>query len=287
MKKIVIIFICLLLCSCTKEIDYIDVNSINVFDVDNKEEFSFEINGNEYMLVDLSEFKTLYAKDTNKKIYPASLTKLVTLDTVLNLESDLDNNSSSLSYEQIVSLINEDASLAGLMHDYEYTLKDLLYALILPSGADAAIALENYFENKNINLIEEMNKHVMSLGCENSNFVNTTGLHDDNHYSSLDDLFMVVLDILNYKEGRIILETLEYKLEDETKLMSTVRPIVNKNVLVLGGKTGYTPESGQSIVSLFKHKNKSYILMIGNAMRRSYDEHLHYDDSIEIFNELY
>lgn len=287
MKKILISLICLLLVSCTKSINHIDVNSINTFNNTSIEEFDFEINSKEYMLVDLSEFKILYAKDTNKKIYPASLTKLVTLDTILNIENDLYNNRTSISYEQIIDLIGEDASLAGLKEDYEYTLSDLLYALILPSGADAAIALENYFESKNINLIEEMNKQVLKLECTNSNFVNTTGLHDDNHYSSLDDLFKVVLDILNYKEGRTLLETLDYVLEDNTKLMSTVKPIVNKNVLVLGGKTGYTPESGQSIASLFKHNNRSYLLMVANAERLNFEDHLHYDDSIEIFNELY
>lgn len=286
MKKIFIILICFLLTSCTKEINHIDVDSINVFDNTSFEEFDFDINSKEYMLVDLSEFNTLFAKDTNKIIYPASLTKLVTLDTVLNIENDL-NNRSSISYEQIIDLIEEDASLAGLKEDYEYTLKDLLYALILPSGADAAIALENYFESKNIDLIDEMNKQAIRLECLNSNFVNTTGLHDDNHYSCLDDLFKVILDLLNFEEGRLLLETLDYKLEDDVKLMSTVKPIVNKNVLVLGGKTGYTPESGQSIISLFKYKNKSYLLMVANADRQSYDEHLHYDDSIEIFNELY
>ena len=57
--------------------------------------------------------------------------------------------------------------------------------------------------------------------------------------------------------------------------------------MVLGGKTGYTPESGQSLITLYKKNNRSYILIVANANRTSYEELLHYDDAIEIFNQLY
>lgn len=288
MKKIFILFITILLCACNsnKTFDNVDVNSINEFDYSEIKQFDFPINSNKYLLVRTSDLKVLYEKDSDKKMYPASLTKLLTLDTVLHLVDDL-NDVSSFTSKQYEDLIFEDASLANLKVDYEYSILDLLNALILPSGADAAVALENYFSNKNIDLVEQMNILKDSLGCSNSNFVNTTGLHDDNHYTTLNDLFKILWDVLSYKQARIILETLDYRLTDGQLINSTVKPIKASNVIVMGGKTGYTPESGQSITVLYSKNNRSYILMVANADRKSYEEHLHYDDAIEIFKELY
>ena len=121
MKK-VIIFLALLLClsSCGKKTFKYDTSNINVLK-DVSEEFDFEIHSNEYMLVDITDFNILYAHNNDIRMYPASLTKILTLNTVLALEPDLDNTSYVTS-EQVEYLIGEDASLAYIRKDYEYTL---------------------------------------------------------------------------------------------------------------------------------------------------------------------
>lgn len=286
MKKISVLLALLLLCGCKCE-KTVDLDSINNFNYDNIEEFDFDIHSQEYMLVRVSDFKVMYAHDEDKKIYPASLTKLLTLDTVLNKASSL-YETSYVTYYQVQDLINDDASLAYIQTDHEYTLKDLIYALLLPSGADAAVALENYFTNLNMNLVDEMNKQAANLGCINSHFVNTTGLHDDNHYTTLNDLLKIVMDILTFEDGRQILETMNYVTEDGMHLYSTLKYIYDDNAIVLGGKTGFTDESGQSVIALYKANNRSYILLIANAMGDPYiDQHWHYDDAMEIMNKLY
>lgn len=290
MKKLVLLLICILLCGCKQEIEVknVDLESINNFNYDSIDEFDFDLHCQEYLLVRMSDLKVLYAKDIDKNIYPASLTKLVTLDTVLNYVEDL-KQTSSFTYTQLNNLIAQDASLAGLQVNYEYTIEELLYALILPSGADAAAALENYFASQDLDLIVEMNNIAKSLGCENSNFINTTGLHDDNHYSSLNDLFKIVLDVLKFDEGRQILESMRYTTSDDIHLMSSVRFVKAQGVKVLGGKTGYTPESGMSVVNLYKANNRSYILFVANALGDPYGkkEYFHYEDAMEIMEHLY
>ena len=287
MKKILIVLACILLCSCKAEEKHVDLSKINNINYDQAEELDFDIYSKEYMLIRVSDFEVLYSKDIDKKIYPASLTKLVTLDTVLNKVNDLDETSSISAY-QVQELISEDASIAYIQTDYDYSLRDLLYALILPSGADGAVAIENYFEKNGMNIIEEMNSQAQKLGCTNSNFVNTTGLHDSNHYTSLNDLFRIVMDILSFEEGRQILETMHYKTEDNTMLLSSLRFIKDENAIVLGGKTGYTPESGQSVMVLFKQKNRSYILFVANADGDpADDEYYHFSDAMEIIKSLY
>ena len=287
MKKILVIFICLLLCGCKTEERHADLNAINNFDFDNSEELNFDIHSKEYMVIRMSDLKVLYEKDIDSKIYPASLTKLMTLDTVLNKVNDL-NETSYITAYQVQELINEDASIAYIQTDYDYSIRDLLYALILPSGADGAVAIENYFSDHNMNIIDEMNNQAQRLGCTNSNFVNTTGLHDDNHYTTLNDLFKIVVDILSFKEGRQILETMHYKTEDNMNLLSSLRFVKDDDASVLGGKTGYTPESGQSVMVLFKKNNRSYILFVANAEGNpANEEFYHFIDAMEIIRSLY
>ncbi|MBR2788085.1 MAG: D-alanyl-D-alanine carboxypeptidase [Erysipelotrichaceae bacterium] len=287
MKKILLIITCLLLFTSCKEKPFtMDTSQINVIR-DAAEEFDFKIHSNAYMLVDMSNFVIQYKYRNDHRIFPASLTKVVTLDTVLNMADSLDDLS-YVTYDQVEALIREDASLAFIQRDYDYTLRDLLYALILPSGADGAVALENYFESKGMDLVEEMNKLCDRLGCSNSHFVNSTGLHDNDHYTSLNDLFLVVMDVLKFKEGREILESLYYTMEDGTKLATSVKVAQSSKTKVLGGKTGYTPEAGQNLVVLYKSKGRSYILLIANAYGSYiYDEYWHFEDAWNIFEHLY
>ncbi len=287
MKKILVLLICLLLCSCEAKTFNHNYDDIHEIDYSSAKTFDFDIRSNEYMLVNLSEFKVEYCKDNDLRIYPASLTKLMTLDTVLNTFDDL-SATSSISNEQIIDLINQDASLASLQADYEYTLYDLLYGLMLPSGADAAIALENYFIENNLNLMEQMKLQLKKLNCNDTNFVNSTGLHDDNHYTTLNDLLKILLDVLSFESGREILETVNYLSEDHILFRSALQLINVDGVKVLGGKTGYTDESGQSVIVLYKANNRSYALFLANAMADSYyKQRYHIDDAMEIMNQLY
>lgn len=286
MRKVLTILLCLLLCGCKNE-KSVDLQNINNFDYDQATLLDFDIKSQEYMLVRVNDFKVLYQKDADKRIYPASLTKLMTLDTVLNYTNNLDETS-SISDEQVYQLILEDASIAYINTNQEYTLRDLLYALILPSGADGAVALENYFTNHNTNLITEMKKQLEILGCNDTNFVNTTGLHNDNHYTTLNDLLKIVMDVLSFEEGRKILETTKYISDDGTRFLSTLNFIHDDNAILLGGKTGYTPESGQSIIVLYKANNRSYILMLANAMGDPLEnQHYNLQDAMELMDKLY
>ena len=287
MKKILLLILSvMLLCSCSEEPFKPDTDRINVFD-DLSDGKSLDLHSEEYLVIDMSDMDILYAHDNDKRIYPASLTKLVTLDTVLNLTEDL-GEMSYYTMDQYWYLVQEDASMAYIQRDTLYTLEDLLYALILPSGADAAFALENYYSDRGVDLIEEMNLQAYRLGCKDSNFVNSTGLHDDDHYTSLDDLFLVVMDLLKFDVARQILES-SYRFLGDGTLVGTTIGLVRRDLdfKVLGGKTGYTPESGQSIIALCKDKGKSYLVMAANA-RGGYSlgQYWHYDDVEEVFKEL-
>ena len=131
-------------------------------------------------------------------------------------------------------------------------------------------------------------KQLDRLDCNNTHFVNTTGLHDDNHYTTLNDLLKILLDILSFDEGRAILETIDYEMADGTMQFSTIKKIAMQECSILGGKTGFTDESGQSVIILYKMNNHSYALMLANALDdRPNRETWHFADAIEIIDYLY
>ena len=286
MKRIYIFILLILLCSCQRELRTYDSSRINVLE-DKSERLPFDIHSYGYLLVDLADFDILYSEHSDEKIYPASLTKVLTMDTVLHLFEDLDD-SSFVTNAQVEAMIREDASLAYIQRDYVYSLRDLLYALVLSSGADAAVALENYFKMHGLDLVEEMNRRAEELGCTSSHFMNTTGLHDDNHYSSLDDLYRIVMDTLEHEEGRKVLTSLQHEMEDGLVMHSSVGNVLNHDTQVLGGKTGYTPEAGQNILVLYRYHDKPYLLLTcgapGSLAERKF---YHYEDALEIFGKLY
>ena len=278
----------LALSSCRKNEDPFlpHTDDINVFQNDYGL-LDLDLHSNEYLLADLSEHRILYENLCDLTIYPASLTKVMTMDAVLHRISDLKERS-AVTYGQISDLIAEDASIAYLQGDYGYTVEDLLYALILPSGADAALALQNCFEEKGMDLVEEMNLLAESLGCRSTHFANPTGLHDPDHYTTLHDLFLIITDVLRFEEGRRILESVEHTLEDGLKIESTLKPLCEMETAILGGKTGYTPEAGQSILVLFRSENRSYLLLLGNAMGSHVrKEYWHFEDTVHVFEALF
>ena len=262
--------------------------SINEFDYSEMKMLDIDLYSNAYMLIRLNDFHVLYGKNINSRIYPASLTKIVTMDTVLNNVNDL-SDTSSYTYDDYYELIDANASVAGLEINEEYPIRELLYALVLPSGADAGRALENYFKAHGRDLVEEMNVLVNRLGLEDSHFTNTAGLHDDDLYTCLDDYARIVVDTLLNDDGKAVLKCFRYELEDGTVLRSTLESLNDiGNVTVYGGKTGFTGEAGENIMVLYSHDDRSYLLILAGAPGNPYAGQLyHFNDVNNIIEYLY
>lgn len=280
----------LLLNNSPKEQEVFDVNDLHINELDYSEAKKLDIDlySKEYLLIRLNDFKVLYASDNEKVIYPASLTKVLTMDSLLDICKDT-NETSYLTSQQWNELIEENASLAGLIPDKDYSINELLYALILPSGGDAAVALNNYASNKGKDLIELMNNKCSELGLLNSHFTNETGLHDDNLYTTLDDYARIVIDTLKNTDAKQVLKTQNY-IQDGTVKHSSLKDLFNRedNIIVYGGKTGYTPEAGMNIMTLYEANNRSYLLILANAEGSPYrDGQKHIDDVNRIFEALY
>ena len=135
---------------------------------------------------DLKDKKVLYKNNVDKQVSIASLTKIVTTITAIENISNLDEE--VVITNEILSTVRWDASKAGLKAGDKVTYRDLLYASMLPSGADATNSIAILSSGSIDNFVVKMNALVNKLGLKNTHFVNVTGLDADNHYSSADDV---------------------------------------------------------------------------------------------------
>lgn len=211
------------------------------------------------LIYDLTDDQVLLEKNSDKKSNIASLTKIMTTITALELNDDL--NKKVTITEEMLHGIPSDASIAHLSIGTAYTLEDLLYASILPSGADATQSLAISTSGSIAKFVKEMNDLAKKIGVTNTNFVNVTGLDIDNHYSNAIDVMKILKYALGNPTFKKIYCTKEYILSDNKKVESTVTMSSQKMNLdvskIKGSKTGYTSKAGtciSALVDIYDHE---------------------------------
>lgn len=211
------------------------------------------------MIYDLTDDQILLEKNSDKKSNIASLTKIMTTITAIELNNDLSKKVTIT--ENMLYGIPSDASIAHLNIGATYTLEDLLYASILPSGADATQSIAVSTSGSVENFVKEMNTLAKRIGVTNSNFVNVTGLDIDNHYSNAKDITTILKYALANPTFKKIYCTKEYLLSNNQKVESTIKMYSQKMDIdvskIKGSKTGYTSKAGiciSALVDIYDHE---------------------------------
>lgn len=221
----------------------------------------------DYVLFDTTDQKIIYEKNLDERTNIASLTKIMTTITAIEKISNLEDKVTIT--EEMLSNIKFDASLAGLKVGDILSYRDLLYASILPSGADATQALAYSLSGNVPNFVKDMNTLAKKIGMNNSNFVNVTGLDIDNHYSTINDLLTMLKYALNNETFYTIYKTKEYTLSNGKNVYATVskyNKLMNLDISrILGSKTGYTNNAGLCISSIFESNGHNFIFISTNA----------------------
>lgn len=222
-----------------------------------------DIHSNKFLIYDLTEDKILQEKGLTDQTSIASLTKIVT--TIVAIEKNPDLNKKIVITSIMLSGIPSDASVAGLKVGDNLSIMDLLYASMLPSGADATQVLAFISSGSIKEFVKSMNELAKKIGATNTNFVNVTGYDIDNHYSTLEDLVKIIKYALNNETFKTIFETREYTLSNSKKIYSTIKKY-NQNMnldtsRIIGSKTGYTGNAGICIAATIK-SSKHDILII-------------------------
>lgn len=247
------------------------------------------------VLIDANTGTVLFQKDADKKMYPASLTKIMT--AIIAIETG--NLSDAITVDEDTPYEINGSHIA-LEPGEILTLKDLLYALMLPSANDAAAAIAKHYGGSTEKFVKLMNDKAKELGALNTNFVNPHGLHNESHYTTAKDLAIITRYAMKNETFRKIVSTQKYEIQPTNK-KSEVRYFTNLNKMLYCGtygqinvdgkwisplyegttgvKTGYTPEAGNSLVASAKRNGTELIAVTMNGV--SLDM---YQDAHNLFN---
>lgn len=223
----------------------------------------------------------LYSENIYKKIYPASVTKIVTAYVALkygNLED-------MVTFSHDAANITEyGAKLCGFQEGDCISLEQLLYCFLIYSGNDAGVAIAEHISGSVEAFSKLMNQEMQALGAAHSHFVNPHGLHDDEHYTTAYDLYIVFHQLLKNDTFQDIIRHALYKASYQDaagKKKTAVFYTTNRYLLgtvsapsgmtVIGGKTGTTQKAGSCLILYSKNKQNEDIVTVVLKAQGSYD----------------
>lgn len=249
---------------------------------------NLNINAESAILIDGDTGKVLYEKSAYEKRSPASTTKIMT--ALLALEHCKTTDVATVTSEAITS-VPSGYSTDLLKMGEELTIKDLLYALLLPSSNEAANVLAIHIAGSIDSFASMMNTKAMELGCKNTHFVNPNGVHDDNHYSTAYDLSLIAKEAMKNDIFRQIVSTASYTLPNSNKYSRIDRTLITTNDLIkkqsdnyyeyaIGIKTGFTTPAKNCLVSSATKDGKTLIAVV----LRSNTDNNRYNDTKTLFN---
>lgn len=231
------------------------------------------------IIVDMQTGEVVAERSSRERAYPASTTKVMTLLTAVELIEDF-SDTFTMSYAITDPLYVEEASVAGFLDGEEVNMTDLLYGMILPSGADAAMGLAVKLAGSEEAFVELMNKKVVDLGLTDTHFSNVSGLHSEQNYSTAYDMAIILDAALKNELCKTVLSTYLYttaKTPQNPKgilLSSTLFTYMYgtepETATILGGKTGFVNESGYCIASYGSNNengNQYIVVTFGNSAR--------------------
>ncbi len=229
-----------------------------------------ELYSKAYMLINLDDanYPVVAQKNQDEKMYPASLTKIVTAMVTLNNVADL-QESVTVSKAAFDVLLGTGAQVAGLKVGDTLTVEELLYLTMVHSACDATEVLAEYVGKTRENFVKMMNDYAASLGCTGTNFVNPDGLHDENHYTTASDMAKISLNALENSTFVKIAETVQYKYNGmnfyHTNLMLRSGYVSYYYKYAKGIKTGSTEEAGYCVVTTASKDGYNYLAIVLGA----------------------
>lgn len=231
--------------------------------------------GQKGLLFSLSNHKVLYANGIYDKVYPASITKIMT--AMLALQSGKLNDTVTITQDNVT--LEDGSQVCGFVAGDQVTLDQLLHCLLVYSGNDAASAIAEYVGGSTENFVQMMNDYAAKLGCTGTHFSNPHGLQDENHYTTPYDIYLMLNEAFTYPEFTEITElpsyTVTYTGSDGTEKSTTLtatdhyltgEATAPKDVTILGGKTGTTEVAGNCLAILTQNAyGKTFVSIVMGA----------------------
>lgn len=231
--------------------------------------------GQEGLLLNLDKQEVLYSKGAYERVYPASITKIMTA----LLAFQYGNMDDVVTITQDNVTLEEGSQVVGFQPGDQVTMDQLVHGLLVYSGNDAASAIATHIGGTEAEFVNMMNDYAAQLGCTGTHFTNPHGLQDENHYTTPYDIYLMLKEALNYPEFTEITQlssyNVTYKNSDgadmSVSLMATDHYLTGeatapKGITVLGGKTGTTSDAGNCLALLCQDAyGEPYISIIMGA----------------------
>ena len=248
--------------------------------------------GDAAIVMDAGTGAILYAKNIDEHFYPASITKVLT--ALVALENGKFEDPVVVS-EDCVSFLEPGDSSIGLKKGNEITLEQALYATLLASANEAAYAVgENVGKNAGHDyawFLGQMNQRCRELGGTNSNFANTNGLPDPDHYTCARDMALIGSEMFKYPEFFKIVQTMQYEIPAsdtcQQHIFQQKHKMLNESSreyykYAVGGKTGYTPDALNTLITMADKDGMQLVCVVLHTQSGH-----HYGDTRKLFDYGY
>lgn len=251
-----------------------------------------EVTAQNVYMVNLNTGAVVYEKSADERIYPASLTKLVTMLVAADMITD---------YSQVITVSDDcyddlviGSSNMNLKDGEEISLDDLMYGLALSSANEASNALAIYLCGSIEEFVTKMNEKAKSLGAVNTHFVNTHGLHGDEHYTTAKDMGIIAKaaftndTVMKYISSSVH-EIAPTNKTEEKRTLVTTNSLLRKNSeyyykYCKAGKTGTTTPAGYNLVSLSENDDTEFLLVAMHVPKESVTTNTVFNDSKLLYN---
>lgn len=244
------------------------------------------------ILVDVDNNTIVAGKNYDKTIYPASLTKIMTLLVAAENVTDL-NDTYTFTADDIDPLVEENASTAGFSAGETVTVKDLMFASELVSGADGTLGLSKAIAGSEKDFVTMMNDKAAEMGLKHTHFTNTSGLHNKYHYSTAEDIAVILKTAMENEMCKNVLTSKAYRTSKTAQHENGIvlRSIVFDRIVdyyvenggeITGGKTGFTDESKFSFATTYENKGRNFICVTSGST----GEYISVEDTIMLYEKF-
>lgn len=238
------------------------------------------------IVIDEESGKVLYERNARERMYPASITKILTIICALEKIDDLDKTV-TITQSDLDTVWETGASAANFEVGEVVTYRDVLMGAMLPSGADACRALANNTCGSQEAFVAEMNNLVKKLGLTDSNFVNTTGIHDDNHYTTVYDMAMITQYAMQNENFVELFNRYQYNCSNGKhqwvkKVIYNAKKAGIDTSMITGCKSGYTMKAQHTLASSLNINGHTYICVVGHCQNSDSYSHCTINDTLAL-----
>ena len=245
----------------------------------------FDMTAKAGMLISLDTEEILYENNIDQKVYPASITKIMT--AVLMLESDKFDPDAKVTINKacLDVVLGTGLSVSLLELGEEITQLDLLYTVLLSSYGDCTYLAAEIFGGSYENFVSMMNAKAQELGLSGTHYSNPVGLHEEETYTTVRDTYKLTKYAMQYELFNTVTSSSRYRFtttKGTVRTLSTTNFLLDKNTnyyyqYASGVKTGYTDKAGRCLVSTASYNGYNYMCILFGCTNSSYKRYDFYE----------